>query len=155
MHRLRKQHSLVNKMLARYSLKPQVLDWIGGGLSHNLFSRHTRGDFSLSFDDPRGRLLITEGTVISSLLEIAKTGNMWRVRLCEYCKQRWRVSQRPRDRFHEDKCRIAFYNSRPEARKKHVVSQQKYRTSAAEKAAAARKRRAGTAATKILRNLGK
>jgi hypothetical protein len=151
LNRLRKRGNELNQALSRYSLTPQVVSWNGHGLHHNMFSRTRRSGFSLPFGDPRHGLSITEETVVMCLLHVAELGNLRRVRLCEYCREKWRVSMRGIDRFCGDKCRIAFNTGTPEAKKRHLAAQKRYRRSLGYRKALAREMNGRP----ILRKLGR
>jgi len=52
---------------------------------------------------------ITEAWVVAALGRLANQRELFRVRLCDQCGQRWRVSMREMDRFCSNKCRDAFH----------------------------------------------
>jgi hypothetical protein len=61
------------------------------------------------------------------LCRLAANRELYKVRLCEMCGERWRVSERKMDRFCCQKCREAFYAQSPEFHERKAKNQRKYR----------------------------
>ena len=70
---------------------------------------------------------VTEAFVVLALGRLANQCELAKVRLCEQCRERWRVSGREMDRFCSDKCRAAFYQKSPEHKKRMAKNQKNYR----------------------------
>jgi hypothetical protein len=116
--------SSVNKRLRNYAFRPCV--------SHALFSNEWRfgvvpdtrtGAFQIMI----GTFLITEADAVLAMVRLEATGELNKVRLCETCKKRWRVSHREMDRFCSEECRQAFHMSSPGAKERNAAKQRRYR----------------------------
>ena len=70
---------------------------------------------------------ISEADAALSLVRLAQTGDLRKVRLCEMCKERWRVAAKRSYRFCSDQCREAFYATSPEYHSRKAANQRKYR----------------------------
>lgn len=70
---------------------------------------------------------INEAAVVAALARLAANGELHKVRLCEQCKENWRVSEREIDRFCSAECRQAHYEKRPEFKDRRQEIQRQYR----------------------------
>ena len=74
-----------------------------------------------------GDKTINEGDAVISLVRLAETGELVKVRLCEMCKERWRVAAKRNYRFCSDQCREGFYTKSPDYHSRKAANQRKYR----------------------------
>ena len=71
---------------------------------------------------------ISEADVVLALVRLDLSGEVHKVRLCEMCKDRWRVAEKSNYRFCSAQCREAFYVSQPGYDEQKAKNQRKYRT---------------------------
>jgi hypothetical protein len=74
-----------------------------------------------------GDQTISEADAVISLVRLAETGDLRKVRLCEMCKERWRVAAKRNYRFCSGECREAFYAKAPDYHSRKAANQRKYR----------------------------
>jgi hypothetical protein len=125
--RFRKRHNAFNRSLARYAHVP--------AFAYNIESGVWR--FSMVPARPCGREIklanqyltvrVNESSVVAALARLAANGELYKVRLCEQCGERWRVSERLRDRFCSQECREAFYVKSPGYHERKAANQARYR----------------------------
>jgi hypothetical protein len=70
---------------------------------------------------------VCEETAVGALARLATCRRLFKVRLCENCKERWRVSERELDRFCSSDCREIAYKHDPARKRSKAESQRKYR----------------------------
>jgi hypothetical protein len=122
--RIRKRHVALNKALKKYVFRPRatylIADqaWVFGFVPDE-----NKRWFEMQIGDET----ISEGDAVMSLVRLAEIGDLGRVRLCEMCKERWRVAAKRNYRFCSDQCREAFYAKAPEYHSRKAASQRKYR----------------------------
>ena len=83
-----------------------------------------------------GNETISEADAVISLVRLAESGDLGKVRLCEMCKERWRVAAKRNYRFCSDQCREAFYAKAPDYHSRKAANQRKYREGLKRKLAA-------------------
>lgn len=122
------KHAALNKALSRYRLTPQTQYFVlfQQWVTFNV-SLYFRDNFEIPYDPSQPGMTINEGTVITALLSLLVTGELWRARLCPMCRERWKVQVRPMDKFCGDSCRIRFKQSTVEGRKRHNAAMKTYR----------------------------
>ena len=124
----RERHNAFNHLIARYTYVP-VLDYSGdyGIWRFNAVPKRSRGPI-ITVSDGSSRVRADESTVIAALCRLAASRELYKVRLCETCKERWRVSEREMDRFCSQKCRESFYAKSSEFHERKAKNQQNYRS---------------------------
>jgi hypothetical protein len=118
------RHVALNKALEKYVFRPRATFiivprlWMFGMVpdeNKRRFKIHIAGE------------TISEADTVLSLVRLAQTGDLGKVRLCEMCKERWRVAAKRSYRFCSDQCREAFYAKSPEYHSRKAANQRKYR----------------------------
>jgi len=82
-------------------------------------------------------ILADEAAVATAFCRLATNGELHKVRLCEQCKENWRVSERQIDRFCSRQCRVAADKARTEFKEQRKMIQKNWRINAKRKAAKA------------------
>jgi hypothetical protein len=119
----RERHNAFNRMIARYTLVPLMEYSRDYGIwKFNAAPKVLRGP-KITINGMR----VDESTVIAALCRLAARHELYRVRLCEMCRERWRVSEREMDKFCSRKCREAFYAGSSEFRAKKARNQRDFR----------------------------
>jgi hypothetical protein len=119
----RERHNAFNKLIGRYTLtplmeySPKYDIW-----RFNAVPKGLRGP-KIIIDGIR----VDESTVVAALCRLAARRELYKVRLCELCRECWRVSEREMDKFCSQKCREAFYAQSSDFRDRKAKNQQKYR----------------------------
>jgi len=117
-------HVGLNDRLARYAFRPSVSYTVNSDDWHfGLVPDSNRRLFQTKI----GQFTVTEADAIMSLVRLDASGELSKVRLCEECGKRWRVSERKIDRFCSDKCRDTFHAKSPEYHTRKAANQQRYR----------------------------
>jgi hypothetical protein len=121
---LHKRHVALNEALEKYVFRPRATCVIFG----------RRWIFGMVPDENKrwfrmtiGQETISEADAALSLVRLAETGELGKVRLCEMCKERWRVAAKRNYRFCSDQCREAFYAKAPDYHSRKAANQRKYR----------------------------
>jgi len=121
---LRERHVALNEALAKYVFRPRATcvilsrRWIFG-----MVPDENRRWFRITV----GQETISEADAALSLVRLAETGEIGKVRLCEMCKDRWRVAAKRNYRFCSDQCREAFYAKAPDYHSRKAGNQKRYR----------------------------
>lgn len=125
----RKRHNTLNRILARYAFVPALAYSLETGVwRFNAIPKSTRGRV-VKLDDQIGIIRVGEAAAVAALARLAARRELCKVRLCEECRQRWRVSLREMDRFCKDECRISFHVHSEEGKRRHRKAQRDYRNS--------------------------
>ena len=74
-----------------------------------------------------GQETISEADAVISLVRLAETGDLRKVRRCEMCKERWLVAAKRNYRFCSDRCRETFYASSSDYHSRKAANQRRYR----------------------------
>ncbi len=123
----RVRHNVLNAKLAAYSFQPALAYSLpAGGWAFGMVPKHGRGP-RLVISDGTNDVTVDEGTVVSALCRLAASGELGKVKLCEWCGKNWRISERAIDRFCSDKCREQFHSHAPEYNVRRAAIQRRYR----------------------------
>ena len=133
----RQRHNAFNQLLSRYTYVPALAyNPDTGAWRFNTIPKRTRGPElalgeTLDESNPNRTVSVRAGepTVVAALARLAAKRELSRVRLCEACRDRWRVSLRAIDKFCSDECRIRFHVHSEEGKRRHREAQMKYRNS--------------------------
>ncbi len=125
---LRKRHNLFNeKVLSRYSFRPvMAYDVVSGIWRYNAVSRKARGPI-VKLTAGTVTISVGEVDVVVALARLAANRELYKVRLCQQCRARWKAVDRKMDRFCGKDCRELFRWSQEETREKHARAQREYR----------------------------
>ncbi|HUV69757.1 MAG TPA: hypothetical protein VMW15_08870 [Terracidiphilus sp.] len=125
----RQRHNALNVLLARYAHVPALAYSLNSGIwRFGMVPKHPRGP-EIKLSDESFNVRVNESTVIAALARLAANHELHKVRLCETCGERWRVSERKIDRFCSQQCRDAFHISSPDYKDRKAANQRKYRES--------------------------
>jgi hypothetical protein len=86
-----------------------------------------RGPATPAVEGESVSFVVSEPDVVAALGRLANHRELYKVRLCEQCGERWRLSERAIDKFCSIACREAFYRRDPEFLAKKAQNQQNYR----------------------------
>jgi len=121
---LHDRHVALNMALENYIFRPRATYVIlGRGWIFGMVPDENKRWFQMHI----GNETISEADAVISLVRLAETGDLGRVRLCEMCKERWRVAAKRNYRFCSDQCREAFYAKAPDYHSRKAANQRKYR----------------------------
>lgn len=121
---LEKRHRALNELLSEYTFRPRVTHlepstvWRFGMVPD---------DKKECFTMPVAGRTISEPDAVMALMRLADIGDLRKVRLCETCKERWRVAAKRNYRFCSAQCREAFYAKAPDYHERKAANQRKYR----------------------------
>jgi hypothetical protein len=126
--KIRLHVNLVIERLSRYRLTPTIVcDPKAGILRYNATPKVMRG-LVIEVSDGTLTVQVSETAVVNALARLAEKRELWKVRLCEQCREKWRVSERQIDRFCPGKkCRLAFYAQKPDRNVRQREIQRRYR----------------------------
>lgn len=132
-----KLQSTLTERLLRYSFYPEMIYDIPSGVSrYNLFPRKPRGrQIEMIYRD--FKLQVDAATVVGALCRLAANRELHKLRLCDWCKKKWRVSERAMDRFCSRECLDADYKARPDYKERRRKIQKDHRENEKRKAAQA------------------
>jgi len=109
----RLRHNHVNELLSHYTFHPILsYDLPSGVWRYNAVPKNARGR-TVEVTHQGVTVEVNEGAAAAALARLAARGELRKVRLCEWCKENYRVSERDMDRFCSDHCRNADYQARP------------------------------------------
>src|SRR6266581_3478633 len=103
------------------TLRRSRTNWVRAG--SRLFRHENKRWFQMTI----GQETISEADAALSLVRLAETGELGKVRLCEMCKERWRVAAKRSYRFCSDRCREDFYAKAPDYHGRKAANQRRYR----------------------------
>jgi hypothetical protein len=121
----RQRCNALNELLSHYTFRP-VLYYDAGVWRYNAVPRKGRGR-AVEVTHQGVTVQVNEATVVAALARLAANGELSKVRLCEWCKQNYRVSERDIDRFCSRGCQNAHYQARPEFKDRRKKIQKDYR----------------------------
>ncbi len=121
---LRERHVALNEALKKYVFRPRATCVI---LSHSWIFGMVPDENKRWFQMTIGQETISEADAALSLVRLAETGELGKVRLCEMCKERWRVAAKRSYRFCSDRCREDFYAKAPDYHGRKAANQRRYR----------------------------
>ncbi len=122
----RAHHDRVNELLSHYTFSPVlVYDMDSGVWRYNAIPRQARGR-TVEVTHQGVTVQVGEAAVAAALARLAAHGELRKVRLCEQCKENYRVSEREMDRFCSDSCRNAHFQARPEVVEKKKKARSAY-----------------------------
>lgn len=122
----RRRHNAFNRPLSRYAFVPALAYRLDAGVwRFNKIPKRTRGRV-VKMDDQTGIVRVDETTVVAALARLTARRELFKVRLCEQCRRRWRVSMREMDKFCSDECRASFHAHSEKGRLSHRKAQRKY-----------------------------
>jgi hypothetical protein len=129
--RLNRQHRKLNAALSRYTFR------IGLGYSASTDSRrgglvpdNDKSYFEMKIDDS----VVSEPDAVMALVRLFLIGELHRVRLCEMCKETWRVAAKAHYRFCSPECRQDYYANTEEYKARKKRNQKNYRDREKQKA---------------------
>jgi hypothetical protein len=123
----RVRHNALNQLLARYTHVPAFAYNLDSGFwRFAMLPKRPRGP-QITVSDEVFHVRVNESTVIDALARLAANRELYKVRLCETCLKRWRVSERKIDRFCSQQCRDAFHVKSPGYHERKAANQRKYR----------------------------
>jgi len=123
----RMRHNMLNEFLSRYIFRPILYyDLDSEAWRYNTVPKKTRGPV-VEVTLQGITLPVDEATAVAALVRLGARGELQKVRLCEWCKQNWRVSERACDRFCSKKCSDADYQARPEFKDRRRKIQKNWR----------------------------
>lgn len=123
----RLRHNHVNDLLSHYSFNPILTyDMDSGAWGYNAVPKKTRGR-TVEVTHQGVTVQVCAATVVAALARLAAHGELCKLRLCEWCKENWRVSERECDRFCSKQCSDAHYQTRPEFNDRRKKIQKRYR----------------------------
>ncbi|MDR3752860.1 MAG: hypothetical protein P4K93_09330 [Terracidiphilus sp.] len=126
------RHDKLDALMREYSFHPEMIYSFASGIwALDMVPKHPRGRQVVLHGQgfaflPR-RVQVSEPVVIVALARLAANHELYKVRLCETCGERWRVSERQLDRFCSPKCREAFHSKSPEYHERKAANQRRYR----------------------------
>gem|GEM_PF-1519682 len=141
----RERHNALNRLLSRYAFAPALAPDLDSGIwRFNAVPKSIRGPaIQVSVSDGNLTIQVNETAVIGALARLAAGRELYKVRLCEQCHERWRVSERRMDRFCSPGCREAWYAESPDYGERRRAIQRRYRENFKLKIAAANAARKG------------
>lgn len=123
----REGHNKLNEDLSAYSFCPVMVHDVAAGVwRYNAVPRKSRG-LQIEITHQGVTVQVNEATVVAALARLAANGEFHKVRLCEQCKEKWRISEREIDRFCSARCRDESYHTRPKFKKLRRKIQKDYR----------------------------
>jgi len=118
------RHAALNEALKKYVFRPHATCVIfGGRWIFGLVPDENKRWFRMTID----RETISEADAVISLVRLAETGDLRKVRLCEMCEKRWRIAAKRNYRFCSKDCREAFYANAPDYHNRKAANQRRYR----------------------------
>jgi hypothetical protein len=134
----RLRHNHVNELLSHYTFHPVLsYDLPSGVWRYNAVPKNARGR-TVEVTHQGVTVQVNAAAVVAALARLAARGELRKARLCEWCKENYRVSERDMDRFCSDRCRNADYQARPEFKASRKRIQKDWRARENEKDARAR-----------------
>lgn len=123
--RAERLHSDINEALCKYAFRPRVTYFVAGDVWR---SGMVPDDNSRWFEMKIGGwTTVSEADAVLCLVRLDLTGEVGQVRLCETCRDRWRVAAKSNYRFCSSDCRSAFYAKQPNYHARKAANQRKYR----------------------------
>lgn len=124
----RARHNALNKVLARYTFHPALAYKLTTGTwRYGMVPGESRPGFRTTVSDGELTVNVREADVVAALVRLAAGRELRKVRLCEQCQKRWRVSLREMDRFCSGECREAWYVNSPDYKPRKAANQANYR----------------------------
>ena len=124
----RERHNAFNRLLNRYTFVPAMAYDINTGIWRgSMVPKNSKHRKTVDVSDGQFTVAVDETVVVAALTRLAANRELYKARLCEQCKEIWRVSERQIDRFCSQQCREEYRWSSPEAKEKHARHQRKYR----------------------------
>jgi len=118
------RHHALNELLSRYAFRPRY--------TFRVFTEESV--FGLVPDDDRrwftiekGNETTSEADAVMSLLRLASTGDLSKIRRCEACRDRWVFAAKRNYRFCSADCRETFYAKAPDYHERKAKNQRAYR----------------------------
>ena len=108
----RERHNNLNQLLAKYTFVP-ALDYHIPSATWR-FDTVPKVGSGPYVDIKDGAIIVRamESSVITAMARLTTKRELYKVRLCVQCGERWRVSDRQIDRFCSEACRVAWYQSK-------------------------------------------
>ena len=121
---LHDRHVALNLALAKYAFRPRATYVLAGGTwIFGMVPDDSGKWFQMNF----GNDTVSEADAVLSLVRLAETGDLEKLRLCAWCKVKWMFAGKRSYRFCSDKCRELFYASSPDYHSRKAATQRKYR----------------------------
>jgi endogenous inhibitor of DNA gyrase (YacG/DUF329 family) len=115
----------VNNRLSRYSFH-SLLSYDSGMWRDNAVAKDARGR-TVEVTHQGVTVEVNEAAAVAALGRLHARGQLGKVRMCEWCKENFRVSERELDRFCSDRCRNADYQARPATVDRKKKAQKRWR----------------------------
>src|SRR5580692_5919164 len=118
--RFRALHAALKVKFSNYTFVPVLVCDSDSGIWHySAVPKKPRGPI---LEIPQGKavLKVSESGVVAALARLFANRELYKVRLCEHCQDRWKAVERQMDRFCSTPCREAFRMSQPEVRERHA-----------------------------------
>lgn len=117
----------LNKRIAKFVFCPVMVYYPSSDeWRYQVIPRKPRGrQILISYDGQP--VQVNAATAVAALCRLAANGELHKLRLCEWCKASWRVSERAIDRFCSDECRQDWYKSQPTFKQRRKKIQREYR----------------------------
>jgi hypothetical protein len=123
----RERHNAFNRLLSKYTFVPVMACDLDTGIwRFNPVPKGRRGRV-IEVSDGRWTVEVDEAAAVAALARLAANRELYKVRLCEQCHERWFISERRMDRFCSPRCREAWYAESPEYDKRRQDIQRRYR----------------------------
>ena len=125
--RFHRRHNALNRLLSPYAHVPAFAYSIKAGVWHfGMVPKRSRGP-EIKVDVEHVPVRMNESSTIAALARLAANRELHKVRLCEQCRERWLVSERQIDRFHNQQCRDAYHAKSPGYHDRKAANQRAYR----------------------------
>ena len=125
--RFRVRHNDFNRLLSKYTFEPVLgYDPDTGIWRFNPVPKDMRGR-AIEVSVGNLTVQVNEASVVAALARLAANRELHKVRLCEQCKQNWRISERQIDRYCSQACREAFYRAQPDFKRRKARNQKNWR----------------------------
>ena len=122
----------LDALLKGYSFRPEMVYSFASGIwALDMVPKNQRGRQVVVHGQgfafmPRS-VRVSEPIAVLALARLAASRELYKVRLCEMCGDRWRVSERKIDRFCSQKCREEFYAKSPDYHERKAETQRRHR----------------------------
>jgi hypothetical protein len=121
---LKARHMALNQALEKYIFRPRATYGI---LARAWLFGMVPDDNKRWFQITVGDQPISEADAVVSLVRLAETGDLGKVRLCEMCKENWYVRAKSHYKFCDDECRENYYAVSSDYHSRKAANQRRYR----------------------------
>lgn len=117
------RHHSLNELLSKYAFRPRVTHVVGREWLFAVVPDENKRWFTMRI----GGETISEADAVMSLLRLASTGDLSKIRQCETCGNRWIFAAKRNYQFCSTKCRESFYAKAPDYHDRKAKNQRVYR----------------------------